>query len=109
MTDSDGRVHIFNEGDFRFIRRNNLVKYIKEPAPGGEFKSVSVRNFGVQHTMEQIPSWKTDTVIKLKPQALYKSFMESLQPYRLDDILISSELQQLKVNEAVLKLIQNSA
>lgn len=32
--------------------------------------------------------------------------MESLQPYRLDDILISSELQQLKVNEAILILIQ---
>ncbi|QJD97329.1 helix-turn-helix transcriptional regulator [Mucilaginibacter robiniae] len=113
MTDNSRRTQIFNEGDFRFIRRNNLVKYIKEPAPGGEFKSVSIyldqqslRNFSIQHAIERPVISSPGTVIKLKPHTLYRSYMDSLQPYRQDDLLISEELQQLKVNEAILILLQ---
>ena len=113
MTDSSNRTHVFKEGDFRFIRRNNLVKYIKEPAVGGEFKSVSIyldqqslRNFSIQHGFEPSSSCLTESVMKLKPHALYRSYMESLQPYREGDFVISEELQQLKVNEAILLLLQ---
>lgn len=113
MTDSDGRTNVFNEGDFRFIRRNNLVKYVKEPPSGGEFKSVSIyldqqslRNFSLQHGASRAASGLSDSVMKLKPHALYKSYMESLQPYSSENLLISNELQQLKVNEAILILLQ---
>ncbi|HEX8607562.1 MAG TPA: AraC family transcriptional regulator, partial [Pedobacter sp.] len=42
MTDNSGITTVFTQGDFRFIRRNNLVKYVKEPALDGDFKSVSI-------------------------------------------------------------------
>jgi AraC-like DNA-binding protein len=113
MTDNKGLVHIFNEGDFRFIRRNSLVKYIKEPPLGGEFKSVSIyldqqtlRNFSIQHAVEKLEATSSDIVMKLKPHVLYKSLMASLSPYREDDLTISEDLQQLKVNEAILTLLQ---
>jgi AraC-like DNA-binding protein len=113
MTDNRGRNHLFNEGEFRFIRRNNLVKYIKEPALGGEFKSVSIyldqqtlRNFSIQHAVERLENNSQETVMKLRPHALYRSLMESLSPYRQKDLMISEKLQQLKVNEAILTLLQ---
>jgi AraC-like DNA-binding protein len=115
MTDNSGRTTIFNEGDFRFIKRNNLVKYIKEPPPGGDFKSVSVyldqeslRNFSIKHNIESISSISSECVTKLKPHTLFKSYMESLKPYRSEDLLISEELQQLKVNEAILILLDTN-
>lgn len=37
-----GKKYVFKEGDFRFFRRNQLAKYTKFPAPGGEYKSVSI-------------------------------------------------------------------
>ncbi|CAM4066764.1 AraC-type DNA-binding protein [Pedobacter westerhofensis] len=113
MTDDNHHTNIFNEGDFRFIRRNNLVKYIKEPPAGGEFKSVSVyldqqslRDFSIREGIEGSSVRSTASVIKLKPNTLFKSYMDSLQPYRQDDVVISDALQQLKVNEAILLLLQ---
>jgi AraC-like DNA-binding protein len=113
MTDNNDQTHIFNEGDFRLVRRNHLVKYLKEPPVGAEFKSVSVyldqeslRNFSIQHNIEQSSVRPTESVIKLKPGTLLKSYMASLQPYSQDDVKISEELQQLKVNEAILLLLQ---
>lgn len=113
MTDSSSRTNIFKEGDFRFIRRNNLVKYIKEPAISGEFKSISIyldqqslRNFSIQHGIEPSSFCLPESVMKLKPHAFYRSYMESLQPYRQDNLVISEELQQLKINEAILILLQ---
>ncbi len=36
LTLNDGnKVYTFNEGDFRFCRRNHLVKFLKQPPPGG--------------------------------------------------------------------------
>lgn len=107
-------MNVFKEGDFRFFRRNNLIKYIKEPpAGGGEFKSVSVyldqdslRNFSIQHGYKPSAHQQSEAIVKLKPHVLYKSFMDSLVPYRDVETEISAELQQLKVNEAVLILLQ---
>lgn len=115
MTDSDGRTTIFTEGDFRFIRRNNLVKYIKEPAAGGDFTSVSVyldqqslRNFSIKHGAMDGKAGMKESVLMLKPHALFKGYMESLRPYRLDDVVIGEELQQLKVDEAILILLETN-
>ena len=40
---NDGnKEYIFRAGDFRFIKRNHLLKFIKQPPESGEFKTVSV-------------------------------------------------------------------
>ena len=115
FTVSDGEhTNVFNEGDFRFFRRNNLIKYVKEPPPGGgEFKSVSVyldqetlRNFSMQHGYKPSVHQQIETIVKLNPYVLYKSFMDSLAPYREEGTEINPQLQQLKVNEAIMILLQ---
>jgi len=104
---------VFNEGDFRFIRRNQLVKFIKQPPPNGEFKSVSVyldqetlRKFSMEYGYNAAGHYNGDAVIRLKPDGLYKSFMQSLLPYQQDDIVMSDKLQDLKLREAILLLLQ---
>ena len=37
-----GKTYIFKEGSFRFIRKNQLAKFVKQPPAGGEFKTISV-------------------------------------------------------------------
>jgi AraC family transcriptional regulator, exoenzyme S synthesis regulatory protein ExsA len=115
FTVSDGEdTQVFNEGDFRFFRRNNLIKYVKEPpVGGGEFKSVSVyldqetlRNFSIQHGYKPSSHQQTEAIVKLKPHVLYKSFMDSLAPYQGEGAESNPQLQQLKVNEAILILLQ---
>ncbi|MGY3211823.1 helix-turn-helix domain-containing protein [Mucilaginibacter sp. HD30] len=115
LTDNLGQTHIFDEGDFRLIRRNNFVKYIKEPPPGGEFRSVSIyldqqslRNFSLQHPGKELTATSPEIIIKLSSNALFASLMNSLQPYGQDEPLIGEELQQLKVNEAILVLLQTN-
>lgn len=111
---NDGRKEsVFKEGDFRFIRRNQLIKFNKQPPPGGEFRSVSIyldqeilRNFSMEYGYEAVPHNPIDTLLKLKPNALFKSFMDSLSPYQDERNLISEELQSLKQREAILVLLQ---
>ncbi|OOQ59762.1 helix-turn-helix domain-containing protein [Mucilaginibacter pedocola] len=115
LTITDGQqTNVFNEGDLRLIKRNNLVKYVKEPpAIGGVFKSVSVyldqqslRNFAMQHGYPQAVHQRSPAILSLRPHVLYKSFMESILPYVQNDLDVGEELQQLKVNEAILLLLQ---
>jgi AraC-like DNA-binding protein len=112
MTAGDKEM-VFNEGDFRFIRRNHLVKFVKQPPPNGEFKSVSVyldqetlRNFSMEYGYKAAGHNYGDAVIRLKNDGLYQSFMQSLLPYRQDDIVMSDKLQDLKLHEAILLLLQ---
>ncbi|MFD0764801.1 helix-turn-helix domain-containing protein [Mucilaginibacter lutimaris] len=116
MMMSDGQKEIvFNPDDFRFIRRNNLVKFLKIPAPNGDFKSVSVyldqqtlRNFSMEYGFKATGHYAGgDAAIKLPPQPLYKSFMESIIPYQSADITIDDKLQDLKLREAILILLQS--
>jgi len=37
-----GKSYLFKEGDFRFVRKNQLSRYTKYPPPGGEYKSISI-------------------------------------------------------------------
>lgn len=108
--------YIFREGDFRFIKRNQLLKFLKQPAPGGVFESVSVyfdqdllKNFSLEYGYhaDAGKSSKMETVLELKKEPLYKSFMDSLQPYLKNDRLISPPLQSLKLREALLILLQS--
>ena len=116
MTMNDGlKQTVFNPGDFRFIRRNNLVKFVKIPPPNGDFKSVSVyldqqtlRNFSMEYGFKATAHYAGDPIMVLPPQPLYKSFMESIVPYQSADITIDDKLQDLKVKEAILILLQSN-
>lgn len=106
---------VFHEGDFRFIKRNQLVKFLKQPAPGGVFEAMSVyfdqdmlKKFSLEYGYTSgLGRNKTiQPVMELKPEPLFKSFMESLQPYLKGNQLINQQLQELKRSEALLLLLQ---
>ncbi|WP_454802690.1 helix-turn-helix domain-containing protein [Mucilaginibacter phyllosphaerae] len=115
MTISDSqKKYIFNPGDFRFIRRNHLVKFNKQPPRNGEFKSVSIyldqqtlRKFSMEYGFKAAGHFDGDAILNLEPRPLYKSFMQSLTPYQQEHLQIDDKLQGLKLNEAILILLQS--
>ncbi|XZF14458.1 helix-turn-helix domain-containing protein [Chitinophagaceae bacterium MMS25-I14] len=117
LVTSDGnKEHIFREGDFRLTRRNQLVKFTKIPPENGEFKGLSLyldqetlRNFAREYGYKA-SAWQgsDDAFIELKPEKLYKSFMESLLPYFETNQHIGNDLQAIKLKEAILILLQTN-
>jgi AraC-like DNA-binding protein len=114
LTVKDGeKEYVSNEGDFRLSRRNHLVKFIKQPPANGEFKAISIyldqetlRDFSMEYGYKAEKRIEDDAVLNLKPDPLYKSYMESLLPYNDTEKHISDELQSLKLREAILILLQ---
>jgi AraC family transcriptional regulator, exoenzyme S synthesis regulatory protein ExsA len=114
MVMNDGnKEYIFNAGDFRFGKRNHLMKFLKVPPDGGEFKSVSVRltqetlrNFSMEFGYRAENNVNNDAVLKLKPDALYKSYMDSLIPYLQLNQLGNERLLSTKLNEAIWLLLK---
>ena len=114
MVMNDGnKEYIFNEGDFRFGKRNHLMKFLKVPPEGGEFRSVSVRlnqetlrNFSMEFGYRAEKHVKSDAVLKLKPDQLYKSYMDSLIPYLKLNQLGNESLLSTKLKEAILLLLK---
>jgi AraC-like DNA-binding protein len=113
LTIKDGdKEYISKEGDFRLSRRNHLVKFLKQPPAKGEFKAISIyldqetlRDFSIEYNYKADKWAQGDAVLDLKPDPLYKSYMESLLPYNTEKH-ISDQLQSLKLREAILILLQ---
>src|SRR5579863_8564471 len=112
MNDGD-REYIFNPGDFRFSRRNHLVKFNKLPPEGGEFKSFSVhfdqaflRNFSMEAGYKAEKHINGTAIVDLKPDPLYKSYFDSLAPYMQMSDIADSRLIILKLQEAALLLLK---
>lgn len=106
--------YIFNEGDFRFHRRNSLVKFSKFPPEGGEFKSISIfldqeilRSISLEYGYKAELSGTADSIVELQPTKLLKSYMDSLMPYQEFQLPENEQLMSLKLREAVLVLLQN--
>ncbi|MVM34805.1 helix-turn-helix domain-containing protein [Spirosoma sp. HMF4905] len=114
LTTNDGhKDYTFGEGDFRFSRRNQLVKFFKQPPENGEFKSLSIyldqetlRKFSLEYGYKAEAHQENDAVLELKPNVLYKSFMDSLVPYLQENQSVNRDLQALKLKEAILILLQ---
>lgn len=110
---NDGtREYVSEAGDFRFTKRNQLMRFLKEPPAGGEFASLSVfldqellRTISLElgYTAERQTS--SPAQIALPPNSLYKHYMESLLPYQQLSTLANGPLMTVKLREAVLLLI----
>lgn len=113
ISDANNKTYTVKEGDFRLSKRNHLVKFVKQPPLNGEYKALSVyldqetlRNFSIEYGYQSGKHDIGDSFISLKPDPLYKSFMESLLPYQQTGHTISNDLQRLKLREAILILLQ---
>jgi AraC family transcriptional regulator, exoenzyme S synthesis regulatory protein ExsA len=114
MIVNDGKQeYVFEPGDFRFSKRNQLAKYVKLPPPKGEFKTVAIffdqqtlREFSTTYGYKAEKKDDTPGFIKLTASETYKSFVKSLLPYLEADQLRDKELLALKIKEALLILLR---
>ncbi|RZK53029.1 MAG: AraC family transcriptional regulator [Pedobacter sp.] len=116
LTLGDGeKQHIFSPGDFRLIRRNQLVKFLKEPPTGGEFRSVSVyldqhtlRSMSVEHNIKASSQSNKGNFVRLAARPLLKSYIDSLSPYTQGELKMDPKLIDVKLREAVFILLQGN-
>ncbi|HMF73394.1 MAG TPA: AraC family transcriptional regulator [Flavitalea sp.] len=114
MIMNDGnKEYIFKPGDFRFARRNHLIKFNKVPPDGGEFRSFSVhfdqpflRNFSMEAGYKAEKHINGDAVIDLKPDPLFKNYFDSLNSYMHLNGEDDAGLIALKLREAILLLLK---
>ena len=115
---NDGRQgHLMTAGDFVFYRRDTLAKFVKMPdADNGEFKALSIRldketlqSFANNHGYTTpVKDAKRDSIIKLEPQPVYHGFADSLLAYLQKPESHSDALLKLKVNEAIMILLETN-
>jgi AraC family transcriptional regulator, exoenzyme S synthesis regulatory protein ExsA len=114
MIMNDGnREHVFNAGEFRFGRRNHLIKFNKLPPHGGEFRPLSIhfdqpflRNFSMETGIKAEKAVNGNAIPPLKPDPLYKNYFDSLMPYMKLDGIEDQGLLDLKLREAMMLLLK---
>ncbi|MGN6396859.1 MAG: helix-turn-helix domain-containing protein [Mucilaginibacter sp.] len=111
----NGRNYVFHEGEFRFLRKNQLAKFAKRPPKGGEFKTISVimdretlRSVAEELKLQAAGPYTGEPAMVLKPASLLRNYLSSLSPY-IDNAGDTGEmLTKLKVKEAVMILLQTN-
>lgn len=111
IVDDENKHYEFNEGEFVFYKRNHLVKYIKQPPPGGDFRAVSVfldqealRQYSIRYGCRTEGWMKTDAVMRPRPDMLCTNFMTGLIPYLQIGQPGNEALLCLKQAEAIMLL-----
>lgn len=105
----EGKFQTYQAGDFRFVVRNRLSKFIKQPPPDGEYRSIAIcidedtlLKLADQYRRSKVISMKYDNVFPLKPNKLFNSYIDSLLPYVEHGNQMDGELLKTKIKEAVL-------
>lgn len=110
-----GKKYVYQGGDFRFFRRNQLARYTKFPPPGGEYKSISItmdqemlRGISEEYDLQMQKPNNELCGLVLEPNNLLKNYMESITPYLDGTNKFNKMLTDLKVKEAVMILLQTN-
>jgi AraC-like DNA-binding protein len=106
--------NIIGPGDIGLVRRNQLVKSVKVPPPGGEFKTLNIfleqgflRKYAVEHKIEQTEKYSGPTMMLLTPDPFIKGYFDSLIPYFDQPEHLRSSLGELKTKEAIELLLHH--
>lgn len=113
---NDGhKTYVYQPGDLRFVKRNRLVKFSKQPPENGEFRSLSIylsqevlQDFCKEYPHSAVPQASGDAVLELPSSPLLRSYIESLLPYENAQAPFSPSLLALKLKEAILVLLQTA-
>jgi len=105
--------YVSNPGDFRFLKSNSLIKFMKEPPPGGELKTISIyldqqtlRNFSIEYGIKAAARADHAVFTPLSSNPFYLAFVHSLLPYIEDGQINNPALVTIKLKEAILLLLK---
>jgi len=103
----------FKEGEFRFMRRNQLAKFVKYPSSSGEYRAITIaldqgilRSMSAEYNLNAHQIYRGENTLILEKNELFIKYIESLTPYLDEKNLINSNLTTLKVKEAILVLLE---
>ena len=103
----------FAAGSLGLVRRNQLLKSVKVPPSGGEFRSLNIfidqnflRKYSVEHKIEASEKYTGEYLKLLPPDPFLKGYFDSLIPYFDHPEQLKSSLAELKTNEAVELLLR---
>lgn len=114
LTLSNGNKNYESEaGSLSLVKRNQLLKFIKQPPSNGEFRSLSIylsqqtlKSFSREYNIVIAHKEYDKPVCTVRTNALMKSFMESLLVYHHAESLGNPDLIELKIKELLILLLQ---
>ncbi len=108
-----GKKYSFKEGDFRFFKRNQLAKYVKNIENGG-FKSIAIHiDQATLKEMSKTYSLFAEEIycggkpLYIETNHKLKGFIESLTHY-LQEPIVDERIVLLKTQELVFLLLENN-
>lgn len=113
IVNNDGGKFSIPGGSIGIARRNQLIKSIKVPPPGGEFKSINItisqaflRLYAVEHKIGPVEKYTSENMRALPPDPFLLGYFESLLPYFNHDMQPGESMADLKTREAVELLLR---
>lgn len=111
---SDGtREYPSQEGRLRFIRRNQLLKFIKYPPANDTFKSISIylnqevlKDFSLTHGINAGIKTQQPAIIDLEKNELTDTYMDAVVGYQEAGHFNNKALEKVKIQEGILLLLQ---
>lgn len=101
-------LQVFKAGTMGLIRRNQLLKSVKVPPPGGEFKSVNIfldqaflRRYSAANKLPPVQKYTGAPMHLLPPDPFLKGYFDSLIPYFNYGAPLKPAMAELKTQEAV--------
>ncbi|WP_118972901.1 helix-turn-helix domain-containing protein [Taibaiella koreensis] len=112
VLDDGSRQFTSGEGSLIFVRRNQLLKFVKYPPPGGMFRSLSLyltqdalRAFGMSYGLSAEHHISAEPVIPVEMDHLLRDYRNALLNYQEAD-LHNQQLVDVKIREGILLLLQ---
>ncbi|MFP7658324.1 helix-turn-helix domain-containing protein [Chryseobacterium proteolyticum] len=101
------------KGSIRFLKRNQLLKFTKQPPPGGEFQSLSIhldqqtlQDFSLAYDVASEKKCSTNSLVVFDSSPQLKTYMDALMMYQKSGQLSDPRMVELKIKEAILLLLQ---
>jgi len=103
---------VLKKNQVLLAQKNQLAKSIKIPVAGEAYKIISViltdaalRQYARSNAIQQNKNQAEENIFLLKPNALLKSYFQSLLPYAEQSQKISKRLATIKTDEAIALLL----
>ncbi|QIP12142.1 helix-turn-helix transcriptional regulator [Spirosoma aureum] len=104
---------VYGAGTIGLVRRNQLVKSLKVPPPGGQFKSINIfldqdtlRQYSAENHIEATGHYTGVPMLQLSLDPFLKGYFDSLLPYFDHPEGLTSTLSELKTREAIELLLR---